>query len=115
MGPGSCAASERGPINHEQVIGFPILMVNTVSPKFSRVARGSSRLRFAREQLKGPPPGPSGLLGVAGVSGARTSAGCRQPAHPLRSGSQICKEIWSSRKDQYCILNITIPFIETML
>lgn len=39
----------------------------------------------------------------------------RQPAHPLRSGSQICKDLWSLQKDQYYILNITIPFIGTIL
>lgn len=39
----------------------------------------------------------------------------RQPAHPLQSGSQICKDLWSLQKDQYYILNITIPFIETIL
>lgn len=39
----------------------------------------------------------------------------RQPAHPPRSGSQICKDLWSLQRDRYYILNITIPFIETIL
>lgn len=117
MGPGSCVDSERGLIKHEQVIGFHIL-IPVFKPFLSSSpvsAWGSSHLPFDVEQLKGPPLGPSPPPGEAGVPGARTLAGSRQPAHPLWSGSQIRKDLWSSQKDQYCILNIAVPFMETML
>lgn len=39
----------------------------------------------------------------------------RQPARPLWSGSQLCKDLRSSQKDQYHILNITMAFIKTIL
>lgn len=38
-----------------------------------------------------------------------------QPFSALRSGFQVRQDLWFSQKDQYYILNITMPFIETIL
>lgn len=78
-------------------------------------AQGSEHLRFD----VGGTPGPAqpGLLRSVPVE-SEANAFLTVPwqaAHPLWSGSQICKDLWSSQKDQYYILNITIPFIETIL
>lgn len=80
-------------------------------------AQGSQHLRFD----VGGTPGPA-QLGLPPLwrvmpesKGNAFLTIPRQPAHPLRSGSQICKDLWSLQKDQYYILNITIPFIGTIL